>query len=811
MAPDRLSGTSGGVFVGICGIDYSKRITRRDPALIDAYIGTGNSHSVAAGRLSYFFGLQGPSVAIDTACSSSLVALHWACQCLRGRECSFALAGGVNLLLDPELSINFSKAHMLSPSGRCQTFDASADGYVRGEGAAMIVLKRLSDALAANDRIYALVRGSAINQDGPSSGLTVPNGPSQQDVIRRALAMASLQPEEVDYLEAHGTGTSLGDPIEMIALGEVFRGRSEPLRVGSVKTNIGHLEATAGVAGVLKVILALQQQQIPPHLHFRQPSPRIPWNELPLRVPTQLEPWPRGCRPRRAGVSAFAFNGTNAHVVLEESPLPDEDPRPERPCHLLTLSAKTPEALRELAGSYASRLGTEPLRWSDICYTASKGRSHCTHRLALRAETVTEARQHLQGFLDGNSCPEVVCGEVESESPSVAFLFSGQGAQYTGMGWQLRHTEPTFRAAMEQCEQILRDHLDRPLREILAPEAGSPVAIDETIYAQPSLFALEYSLSRMWQHWGVCPAAMIGHSVGEYAAACLAGVFSLEDGLKLIAARGRLMQELPRNGLMAAVFAEEGQVRESLAGLAEQVDIAAVNGPRQVVISGLAAAVEEALTRLERAGIAAKKLARLARLPFPLDGTDARGFPQGGRDRRVPPAADQADFESHGRCGERPDRGAGVLGAARAEDGPFCRRDRGAGRRRDRRRLGDRPAVDPGKPRSGVLAVGRGPTRPAVAEQSPSRQAGLALRARVPGGAVCAWAGCGLDRVRYGILRSDRDAAHLSLPARALLARAGGVAGVPAATRERPRLSIRCWDAGSTRRWLETRSSLKAG
>ena len=608
MAPDRLANAAGGVFVGICGIDYSKRITRRDPKLIDAYIGTGNSHSVAAGRLSYFFGLQGPSVAIDTACSSSLVGLHWACQCLRGRECDFALVGGVNLLLDPELSINFSKAHMLAPDGRCKTFDAAADGYVRGEGAVMIVLKRLSDALAAGDRILALARGSAVNQDGPSSGLTVPNGPSQQDVIRRALAQADLEPADIDYLEAHGTGTSLGDPIEMIALGEVFRGRSSPLVVGSVKTNIGHLEATAGIAGVLKVILALEQQQIPPHLHFRQPSPRIPWSQLPLRVPTSLEGWPRGNRPRRAGVSAFAFNGTNAHVVLEEAPLPTEDVRPERPCHMLTLSAESPAALRELAARYAARLDVEPPCLADICYTASAGRAHLAHRLALCAETTAAAREQLRAFLDGQAHAEVVSAAVESESPSVAFLFSGQGAQYAGMAHQLYQTEPTFRAVFAQCEEILRAHVDRPLREVVFPQGQSASLIDETVYTQPALFALEYSLARMWQHWGVWPTAMIGHSVGEYVAACLAGVFSLEDGLKLIATRARLMQDLPRNGAMAAVFAGEDRVQEMLAGHEQQVGIAAVNGPRQVVISGLAETVEQLVSRLNREGVSAKRL-----------------------------------------------------------------------------------------------------------------------------------------------------------------------------------------------------------
>ncbi len=607
MAPDRLAKSCGGVFVGICGIDYSKRITRRDPDLIDAYIGTGNSHSVAAGRLSYYFGLQGPSVAIDTACSSSLVALHWACQSLRAGECDFALTGGVNLLLDPELSINFSKAHMLSPSGRCRTFDASADGYVRGEGAVMFVLKRLRDARADGDRILALIRSSAVNQDGPSSGLTVPNGPAQQEVIRRALAAAEIPPGEIDYLEAHGTGTSLGDPIEMIAMGEVFRERHAPLCVGSVKTNIGHLEATAGVAGALKVILAFQHAEIPPHLHLREPSPRIPWEQLPVRVATRLEPWPRGDHPRRAGVSAFAFNGTNAHVVLEEAPEPEEDAGPERPCHLLPLSAKTSEALRDLAGRYVSYLVSEPAAsWSDVCHTAGLGRAHFAHRLAVRAETMSEAKERLQAFADGRSCPEVASAEAESESPSVALLFSGQGAQYAGMGLELRRSEPTFRAAIRQCEEILRDELDRTLEEIFDPQSGA--AIDRTIYAQPALFALEYSLAKMWQHWGVSPTVMIGHSVGEYVAACLADVFSLEDGLRLISARARLMQNLPGGGLMAAVRADEDRVRKELAGLEEQVDVAAVNGPHQVVVSGVAAAIEQIVARLEREGIAATRL-----------------------------------------------------------------------------------------------------------------------------------------------------------------------------------------------------------
>jgi len=619
MAPDSLSGRAGGVFVGICGIDYSKRITRRDPRLIDAYIGTGNGHSVAAGRVSYFFGLQGPSVALDTACSSSLVGMHWACQSLRAGECDFALAGGVNLLLDPELSINFSKAHMLAPDGRCKTFDARADGYGRGEGAGMVVLKRLRDALAAGDRVLAVIRGSAVNQDGPSGGLTVPNGPAQQDVIRRALDAAGLKPEEIDYLEAHGTGTALGDPIEMGALGAVFAGRAAPLWVGSVKTNIGHLEASAGIAGLMKVVLALRHEQIPPHLHFREPSPKIPWSELPVTVAARGQPWPRGERPRRAGLSAFAFNGTNAHAILEETPARQQPGKPQRPWHVLPVAATTPEALRELAGRYAEHLedaGAPSL--ADVCYTAAVGRAHYAHRAAVVAETATEGRQGLRAFLDGEPSDAVVSGHAEPGTAGAAFLFSGQGAQYVNMGRELHETEPAFRQAFGECEDILRGHLERPLREVVyaggtewhsvLQEEASASPLDDTGYTQPALFALEYALARLWESWGILPEEMIGHSVGEYVAACLAGVFSLEDGLKLLAARARLMQELPPNGRMVAVFADEARVAQAIEGRQDEVSIAAVNGPRQVVISGLAETVDAVAAKLEEGGVTTRRL-----------------------------------------------------------------------------------------------------------------------------------------------------------------------------------------------------------
>jgi len=657
MAPDSLSGRAGGVFVGICGIDYSKRITRRDPRLIDAYIGTGNGHSVAAGRLSYFFGLLGPSVAIDTACSSSLVGVHWACQSLRAGECDFALAGGVNLLLDPELSINFSKAHMLAPDGRCKTFDAKADGYVRGEGAGMVVLKRLRDAVAAGDRVLAVIRGSAVNQDGPSGGLTVPNGPAQRDVIRRALYAAGVKPEEIDYVEAHGTGTALGDPIEMGALGAVFAGRAAPLWVGSVKTNIGHLEASAGIAGLMKVVLALRHELIPAHLHFREPSPKIPWSELPVAVAAQAQPWPRRERLRRAGLSSFAFNGTNAHVIVEEAPARSEGDggsegdspifgarglghspntlaagsegdspifaarksgqspaarkfgQSPRPCHLLPLTAKTPEALRELAGRYAEHLEDEGgPSLADVCYTAAVGRAHYAHRLSIVAETTAEARQGLCAFLDGKPSDAVASGHAEPNAAAVAFLFSGQGAQYVDMGRELHGTEPVFREAFDQCVAVLRDHLERPLAEVVYAEEEAASPLDETEYTQPALFALEYALAQLWESWGILPDVMIGHSVGEYVAACLAGVFSLEDGLRLIAARARLMQELPPNGRMVAVFADEDCVAEAIEGRGAEVSIAAVNGPRQVVISGLAEAVDGVAAKLEEGGVTTRRL-----------------------------------------------------------------------------------------------------------------------------------------------------------------------------------------------------------
>ena len=399
VSPHRLEGSRTGVFVGITGNDYLPRLNDAHER-IDAYHLTGSFLNFAAGRVSYLLGLQGPALAVDTACSSSLVGVHLACQSLRGAECRMALAAGVNLILSPEITIAASKSRMLAPDGRCKTFDARADGFVRSEGCGVVVLKRLADALGDGDRVLAVIRGSAVNQDGKSSGLTVPNKLAQEAVIREALAAAGVAPAEVGYVEAHGTGTSLGDPIEVRALGAVLgsgRQKERPFLLGSVKTNVGHLESAAGVAGLIKVVLALQHEAIPPHLHLRQPSPLIAWDEIPVRIPTALTPWTRGRERRIGGVSSFGASGTNAHVVVEEAPaLPLPSPGTERPIHLLPLSARSESALQALAARLERRLaGADATALADVGFTLGVGRGHFSERAALVVRTTTEARDAL--------------------------------------------------------------------------------------------------------------------------------------------------------------------------------------------------------------------------------------------------------------------------------------------------------------------------------------------------------------------------------------------------------------------------------
>ena len=554
QAPAKLMASRTGVFIGMDTNDYAHLLLAGDPAEFDIYRAIGISPSTASGRLSYHLGLQGPSISVNTACSSSLVAVHLACQSLRNGECGLALAGGVNLLLSPQTTIILSKVRMLAADGRCKTFDARADGFVRGEGCGIVVLKRLSDALLDGDNILALIRGSAVNQDGRSNGLTAPNRLAQEEILRAALANAGVEASQVHYVETHGTGTSLGDPIEVGALAAVLgekRPTANPLAIGSIKTNIGHLEAAAGVAGLIKAVLAVQHAEIPPHLHLRELNRYIPWDTIPIVVPTQRTPWPADQARRLAGVSSFGFSGTNAHVVVEQAPEPQPVPAIlERPLHLLTLSAKSEKALEELAQRYEERLAAHPTEsLADVCYTANAGRSHFTSRLAVLAEATGQLRDQLAAFASGRVPAEILRGNGAIAGPKpVAFLFTGQGAQYVGMGRQLYDTQPTFREALERCDALLRPYLEPSLLSLLYCAPADASLLDETACTQPVLFAVEYALAELWRSWGIEPTVVIGHSVGEYVAACVAGVFSLEDGLKLVAERGRLMQALPRNG-----------------------------------------------------------------------------------------------------------------------------------------------------------------------------------------------------------------------------------------------------------------------
>ena len=615
QSPVRLGRTRTGVYIGVCTNDYAQLLLEAgNPELVDMYYASGIGHSVASGRLSYVLGLQGPSISVDTACSSSLVAIHLACQGLRNKECRLALAGGVNVILSPQLFSALSRARMLAADGKCKTFDAAGDGFVRGEGCGIVVLKRLEDAIAEGDRILALIRGSAVNQDGPSSGLTAPNGPSQESVIRDALANAAVSPLDVSYVEAHGTGTSLGDPIEVQALGAVFgpgREVATPLLIGSLKTNVGHLEAAAGVSGLIKVVLSLQHREIPQHLHFQQPSPHIPWDRLPVRVISEREPWLPLHGKRIAGVSSFGFSGTNAHVILEEAPfVSPKTSSDERPLHLLTLSARTEPALSILIERYALRIETdEQVVLADLCHTANVGRAHLGHRLALTGADAEAMAGKLRESRSDKPSSDVVRGCCEGTGrPKIAFLFTGQGSQYVGMGRRLYETSPTFAHALNRCDAALRNRLDRSLLEVLYPRDGASSPLDDTQFTQPALFAIEYALSELWRSWGVQPTFVLGHSAGEYVAACVAGVFSVEDGLALIAERGRLMQAQPSGGRMAAVMAPVEIVREALRPVATRVSIAALNGPRQTVISGPGEDVKALLAQFSAAGVKFREL-----------------------------------------------------------------------------------------------------------------------------------------------------------------------------------------------------------
>lgn len=609
QSPPALAGTRTGVFVGITNSDYMQVVGAAGAQYADAYLMTGNSLNFASGRLAYVLGLQGPCVALDTACSSSLSAVHLAVRSLRAGECEVALAGGVNLMLRPDGMIVASRARMLSPGGRCRTFDAAADGIVRAEGCGVIVMKPLAAAVAARDPILAVIRGSAMNQDGHSSGITVPNGRAQEALIREALRDAGVQPRDVSYVEAHGTGTPLGDPIEVRALGAALaegRGETDTFLLGSVKTNIGHAESAAGIAGVIKVILSLQHRAVPAHLHLDRVNPDISLERARAVVPDRCVPWT--AERRVAGVSSFGASGTNVHVVIEEAPQPEPAAATahERPLHLMTLSARSDAALAATAARYAAALDAN-LSLPDVCYTANTGRAHLTHRRAIVAATIDELRHALSEPATG-SRRDASGVAAEGVRPKLAFLFTGQGSQYAGMGRELYETQPVFRAAIDACDEILRDQLPSPLLSVLYPPDGAASAIDETVFTQPAVFAIQHALTELWRSWGVEASAVIGHSIGEFAAAWAAGMLPLEDGLRLVAARGRLMQALPRSGAMAAVFADADVVRAAIAPHTRTLSIAAINAPDNTVISGDEQALATVLADLASSGIKAQRL-----------------------------------------------------------------------------------------------------------------------------------------------------------------------------------------------------------
>ncbi|MEM8637299.1 MAG: SDR family NAD(P)-dependent oxidoreductase [Cyanobacteria bacterium P01_G01_bin.54] len=633
QAPEQLAGSDTGVFVGLMCHDYGDlqlSPSERDDSASHTVV--GSILSMAANRISYTLDLRGPSLTLDTACSSSMVAVHLACQSLWNGECTLAVAGGANALLKPEMTIAISQASLLASDGRCKSFDARADGYVRGEGAGMVVLKPLAQAQADGDPIAAVILASTTSQDGRKFGVGAPTRQAQTTLLQRAYQQAGVAPRQVQYVEAHGTGTAAGDPAEVNAIGTVLGGdrpADQPCWVGSVKSNIGHLEAAAGVASLIKVALCLQQRQIPASLHFEQPNPNIDFATLPLKIPTRLEPWPdTGGEPAVAGVNSFGFGGTNAHLVVQEYPAPEPPAAPsEAPTQtaVLPLSTRQKDALQPLAKAYLKRLEQDALSWSDLCALVSHRRSHHEHRLAIVADSAAQGSAALQAFLRDAPAADYHQGSpVRGQTQRLVFVCSGMGPQWWAMGRELLETEPIFRAAIEDCDRLLHPYVGWSLlAELTASEADSRMG--EVDIAQPAHFALQVALARLWQAWGIEPEMVVGHSAGEVAAAHLAGILDLADAVQVIVQRSQLQKQAAGQGTMLAVSLNAEQAELLLVGYGDRVCIAAINSPSSMTLAGDREALEAIADFLGRKGIFAKFLA--VDIPFHGPAMDALQAP----------------------------------------------------------------------------------------------------------------------------------------------------------------------------------------
>ncbi|HEY0700400.1 MAG TPA: type I polyketide synthase, partial [Micromonospora sp.] len=622
--PTSLAGSRTGTFMGCNQLDYCWNVPEI-PAGYEGYLTTGSAASVVSGRVAYALGLEGPAVTVDTACSSSLVALHLAGQSLRSRETSLVLAGGVAVMATPAEFVGFSEQRGLAPDGRCKPFSDDADGMSLSEGVGVLVLERLVDARRNGHRVLAVLSGSAVNSDGASNGLTAPNGPSQQRVIREALANARLTVADVDAVEAHGTGTTLGDPIEAQALMATYgrdRPADRPLRIGSIKSNVGHAQAAAGVAGVIKMIMALRHRVLPPTLNVTKPSTAVDWSAGTVSLLTEAVAWPRGGRPRRAGVSSFGISGTNAHVIVEEAP--EAEPEPERsltpeavagPVPWL-LSARSDQALRAQAarlrdhvetahGPYGDDAGA-PASPVDVGHSLLTGRAALPHRTVVLGRDGDALRQGVAAVADGRPAPNVVSGAVLGDG-RVVFVFPGQGSQWAGMAVELLDSSPVFAARVGECAAALAPHVDWSLTDVLRGVDGVP-GLDRVDVVQPVLWAVMVSLAAVWRSFGVEPAAVVGHSQGEIAAACVAGALSTEDAARVVALRSRALLAISGRGGMVSVPLPADEVRARVAAYDGRVSVAALNGPAATVVSGDVDALDHLLAACEADGVRARRI-----------------------------------------------------------------------------------------------------------------------------------------------------------------------------------------------------------